>query len=72
MTWSYVATVALFATAFGLAVVIEVVARRPESQMPTLGDMCGFVMSYRVGRLPVGRIAVLGFVWWAGWHFFAR
>jgi hypothetical protein len=29
-------------------------------------------MAYQVGRVPVGREAVLGFWWWAGWHFFAR
>jgi hypothetical protein len=29
-------------------------------------------MDYRVGKVPVGRIAVLGFWWWAGFHFFAR
>jgi hypothetical protein len=25
-----------------------------------------------VGKVPVGRIAVLGFWWWAGFHFLAR
>ena len=25
-----------------------------------------------VGKVPVGRIALLGFWWWMGWHFFAR
>jgi hypothetical protein len=32
----------------------------------------GFVMQYQVGKVPVGRVAVLGFWWWVGWHFFAR
>jgi hypothetical protein len=61
---------------FGLAVLllaaVEWLARRPGSPVPTLGDMCGLVMAYEVGRLPVGRIALLGFWWWIGWHFFAR
>ena len=51
---------------------VEVAARREGSKIPTLGDMSAFVMRYRVGRLPVGRIAVYGFWWWVGWHFFAR
>jgi hypothetical protein len=40
--------------------------------IPRMADIAGFVMAYRVGRVPVGRIAVLGFWWWIGWHFFAR
>jgi hypothetical protein len=41
-------------------------------RVPRFADIAGFVMAYRVGRVPVGRIAVLGFWWWVGWHFFAR
>ena len=55
-----------------LATGIELAARREGSKVPSLADMCGFVMRYRAGRMPVGRIAVYGFVWWIGWHFFAR
>jgi len=51
---------------------IELAARREGSRVPSLGDILGFVMRYRAGRMPVGRIAVYGFVWWLGWHFFAR
>ena len=51
---------------------VEIMARREGSRIPTVGDLAGFVMRYRVGRLPVGRIAVNGFWWWVGWHFFAR
>jgi hypothetical protein len=61
---------------FGLMVMIvlgvEWAARRPATKIPTLADLCGFVMRYRVGRLPVGRIAMFGFWWWLGWHFLAR
>jgi hypothetical protein len=57
----------------GLAIaVVEVLARREQSRIPTLADLSGFVMEYRVGKVPVGRIALLGFWWWVGWHFFAR
>ena len=47
-------------------------SRRESSRLPSLGEICGFVMDYRVGKVPVGRIAVLGFWWWVGFHFFAR
>jgi hypothetical protein len=40
--------------------------------IPRMADIAGFVMAYRVGPVPVGRIAVLGFWWWIGYHFFAR
>jgi hypothetical protein len=47
-------------------------ALRRRLGIPGLADIAGFVMAYRVGRVPVGRIAVLGSWWWVGWHFFAR
>ncbi|MBT8227627.1 MAG: hypothetical protein HKP61_14895 [Dactylosporangium sp.] len=72
MILSLVLTIALFATAVALIGIVELVSRREQSAVPTLGEMCGFVMTYRLGWLPVGRIAVLGFWWWVGWHFFAR
>jgi hypothetical protein len=52
--------------------VVGWLSRRKDSNIPTFGDMSGFVMEYRLGKLPVGRVAVLGFWWWVGWHFFAR
>jgi hypothetical protein len=51
---------------------VELLSRREGSRIPSLGDLSGFVMQYQVGRVPVGRVAVLGFWWWIGWHFFAR
>lgn len=65
-------TIAAFGLAFALLAVVEMVARREQSRVPTIGDVCAVVMRYRVGRLPVGRIAMFGFWWWLGWHFFAR
>jgi hypothetical protein len=53
-------------------VTMELLSRRENSRVPSIGDICGFVMRYRAGRLPVGRIAMYGFWWWMGWHFFAR
>lgn len=51
---------------------LELLARRDNSKIPTLSDLTAFVMTYRAGNVPMGRIAVLGFWWWVGWHFFAR
>jgi hypothetical protein len=65
-------TIAAFGLAFALLAVVEMVARREHSRVPTIGDVCAVVMRYRVGPLPVGRIAMFGFWWWLGWHFFAR
>ncbi|HEX6499484.1 MAG TPA: DUF6186 family protein [Micromonosporaceae bacterium] len=61
-----------FALVAVLVAVVEWVARRENSRVPTLGELCGFVMEYRAGNVPVGRIALYGFWWWLGWHFFAR
>ncbi|MDR7273393.1 DUF6186 family protein [Catenuloplanes atrovinosus] len=55
-----------------LVVALELAARRDGSRVPTFGDLCAYVMRYQVGRVPVGRIGILGFWWWLGWHFFAR
>jgi hypothetical protein len=66
----------LIAGAFVLAglmlAAVEWAARQPGSEVPTLGDLCAAAMAYEVRRVPVGRIVVLGFWWWVGWHFFAR
>ncbi|MEO3743053.1 DUF6186 family protein [Plantactinospora sp. B5E13] len=64
--------IAGFVGALVLLVVVEWTARREGSRIPTLGDVCAYVMRYEVGPVPVGRIAVIGFWWWMGWHFFAR
>lgn len=61
-----------FLLGFVLLAVLEWLARREGSRIPTLGDVCAHIMRYEVGAVPVGRIGVLGFWWWVGWHFFAR
>ncbi|WFE19343.1 DUF6186 family protein [Solwaraspora sp. WMMD937] len=61
-----------FVVALALFGVLELLARRSGSRIPTFGDVCAYVMQYEVGRVPVGRIGVFGFWWWVGWHFFAR
>ncbi|HEY7224337.1 MAG TPA: DUF6186 family protein [Micromonosporaceae bacterium] len=62
----------LFALGAVAFVALSWLSRRDGSKVPGFGDMAGFVMAYRVGRVPVGRVAVLGFWWWLGWHFFCR
>ncbi|GII20598.1 hypothetical protein Pme01_01950 [Planosporangium mesophilum] len=64
--------IAGFLGAFGAALGLEWAARRPGSRIPSLAAICGVAMRYRIGRLPVGRIVMLGFCWWLGWHFLAR
>ncbi|MEV0395631.1 DUF6186 family protein [Polymorphospora rubra] len=61
-----------FVVSIVLFLAVEWAARREGSKIPTLGDVCAYVMQYEVGRVPVGRIGVFGFWWWLGWHFFAR
>jgi hypothetical protein len=62
----------LYAVGALVVLTLVVVSRREGSRIPSFAAMAGFVMAYRVGRVPVGRIAMLGFWWWVGWHFFAR
>lgn len=66
----------LIAAGFGAVALsllgVEWVARRPGSTVPRLGDVCAAAMAFEVGRVPVGRVALLGFWWWVGWHFLAR
>ena len=69
---SRVIVISLFTLAGLGFVVVALLARRPKSKVPSFGALSGFVMHYQVGRFPVGRVAVLGFWWWIGWHFFAR
>ncbi|SCF38616.1 hypothetical protein GA0074696_5146 [Micromonospora purpureochromogenes] len=61
-----------FLTALLLFAAVEWSSRRPGSRVPSLGDVCAYVMRYEVGPVPVGRIGVFGFWWWLGWHFLAR
>lgn len=61
-----------FVTAVLLFAAVEWAARREGSRIPSLADVCAFVMRYEVGPVPVGRIGLFGFWWWLGWHFLAR
>ncbi|MEU7710491.1 DUF6186 family protein [Micromonospora chalcea] len=61
-----------FGVSIVLFAVVEWAARREGSWIPSLADVCAFVMRYEVGPVPVGRIGLFGFWWWLGWHFLAR
>jgi len=69
---SRIVIISLFVVVAAAFVVVSWLSRREDSKIPTFGDLSGFVMQYEVGKVPVGRVAVLGFWWWVGWHFFAR
>jgi hypothetical protein len=47
--------------------VLEFLARRKDSRIPTLGEWLGYVMRPRAGRL----LILLGWLW-LGWHYFSR
>ncbi len=72
MSVSRFVTIALFLAGTALLGGLQWASRREGSRIPSLGDVAGAVLRYRSGRLPVGRIALYGFWWWLGWHFFAR
>jgi hypothetical protein len=48
-------------------IVLEILARRPGSRIPTVGQWLGYLM-----RPKIGRVLVLAGWWWLGWHYFAR
>jgi hypothetical protein len=76
MSVTRVVTIAACVAALTAMALLEWRARRPDAaegrRPPTLAEVCAYLLQYRVGRLPVGRIGVLGLWWWVGWHFFAR
>jgi hypothetical protein len=72
MSVSRVVVICLFLVAGVGLVIVEVLSRRPDSTVPSFGDLVATVLGVQVGRIPVGRIGVYGFWWWVGWHFLAR
>lgn len=72
MSVTRVVTLIAYGLALMLIAAVEVLGRREGSRVPTLGQLCGFVMRYRLGPIPLGRVALLGFWWWVGFHLFAR
>lgn len=64
---THVITIIGYACVIGLLVVLEVLAHRPGSRIPKMGEWFGYLMRTRTGRL----LVLLGWGW-LGWHFFAR
>jgi Family of unknown function (DUF6186) len=60
-------TIIGFVVIIGAMVILEILARRPSSRIPTLGEWLGYVMRPRAGRA----LILLGWLW-LGWHYFAR
>ena len=49
------------------ALVVELIARRPGSRVPTLSQLLGHLMRERWGR-----VGMLLAWWWLGFHFLSR
>lgn len=56
-----------FAAIFLAMLATDLAARRPGSRIAPLGTALTAAM-----RTPLGRVAVLGWWLWIGWHFLAR
>jgi Family of unknown function (DUF6186) len=64
---SHALTVAAFCAVLVGVLALDHLGRRDGSRIPTLSELCAFVMRWRPGR-----VVVLFFWWWLGWHFLAR
>lgn len=62
-----VITIIGFSAVIAGIVILEIIARRPGTRIPTLGEWLGFLMRPKAGRA----IILLGWLW-LGWHYFAR
>jgi hypothetical protein len=62
-----VITITGFAALILALFVLEFLARRKDSRIPTLGEWLGYVMRPKAGRL----LILLGWLW-LGWHYFSR
>jgi len=49
------------------ATALDIAARRPASSLPSIGDLASKLSARRIGR-----VLVIGWWWWLGWHFFVR
>ncbi len=67
MSAGYAATITGYLALVAVAVVLEILGRRPGSTVPTFSDV-----ATTVAATAAGRIALLGLWWWAGWHFLSR
>jgi hypothetical protein len=62
-----VITIIGFAALILALFVLEFLARRKGSRIPTLGQWLGYAMRSKAGRI----LILLGWLW-LGWHYFSR
>jgi hypothetical protein len=62
-----VITIIGFCVVIAALVVLEIIARRPGSRVPVLGEWLGYLMRPKAGRF----LLLAGWVW-LGWHYFSR
>lgn len=62
-----VITIIGFACVIAALIALEIIGRRRNSRVPTLGEWLGYLMRARAGRA----LILLGWLW-LGWHYFAR
>jgi hypothetical protein len=62
-----VITILGFSAVIAGIVILEIIARRPGTRIPTLGEWLGYLMRPKIGRA----LVLLGWLW-LGWHYFAR
>jgi hypothetical protein len=62
-----VITIIGFSAVIAGIVILEILARRPGTRIPTLGEWLGYLMRPKIGR----GLILLGWLW-LGWHYFAR
>jgi hypothetical protein len=60
-------TIIGFSAVIAGIVILEIIARRPGTRIPTLGEWLGYLMRPKTGRA----LVLLGWLW-LGWHYFAR
>ena len=62
-----VITIVGFVCVISALFTLQLLARRKDSRIPTMGEWLGYIMRSRAGR-----VLVLLFWLWLGWHYFAR
>jgi Family of unknown function (DUF6186) len=62
-----VITIIGFSVVIAALAVLEIVARRPGSRIPPVGEWLGYLMRPKAGRF----LLLAGWVW-LGWHYFSR
>jgi uncharacterized protein DUF6186 len=67
MPSSRAVTIAGFLLLAAALAALDLIGRRPNTRVPSLAQLCGFVM-----RDTWGRLGVLLLWFWLGWHFLAR